>query len=339
MIGLEHLNSCPVCGESERTPAYLQVEDRVFGTPGKWDYWSCQCGVLYLDPRPAKRAIGAVYANYYTHSEEAGCLPWREPGLKGRVRRAYLNGAYGYRFADASLLARVAFPTLRRAATSFGFAIRHLPPPRGGERVLDLGCGNGDFLEAARDLGYQAVGLDPDPRAVEVAVRRGLDARLGSIPGTGEPPESFDHVLLNHVLEHLHDPVAALRETLSLLVPGGRLWLSQPNLCSLGLSKFGEHWRGLEPPRHLTLFGPARLAALLNELGFADVQLLGPVRDAAVFYFRQSQSIACGTDPYAEEDPSGWTAVRKAAVLADRRARSSPLLAETLTMTALRPAA
>lgn len=335
---LEHLGRCPVCAASQREPAYLQTEDGVFGTPGKWDYWTCRCGVLYLDPRPSRHALGAAYATYYTHHGADRCLLWRVPGWKGALRRGYLNGRYGFRLERASPLGALGWRFRRTAVRSLGFNIRHLPPPNSGSRILDVGCGNGDFLEVAQDIGFSAVGLDPDPRAVEIALARGFDVRLGTLPDSGERPGSFDHVLLNHVVEHLHDPVAALLEIMSLLAPGGRLWLSQPNLGALGLRKFGRHWRGLEPPRHLALFEAPRLVELLEELGFKRVQLLEPEDYAARFYFRQSQAIACGMDPYGERDPPDWSSVRRSAVLADRRARAEPHLAESLTITAHRPA-
>jgi hypothetical protein len=117
-----------------------------------------------------------------------------------------------------------------------------------------------------------------------------------------------------------------------MLVPGGRLWVSTPNIGSAGMARFGRHWRGLEPPRHLALFDPRRLAELLSDAGFEHVRLLPP-EEAAFFYFRQSQAIASGLDPALASGPPGWPALRKAAAAANRRARSSPVLAESVTMT------
>jgi SAM-dependent methyltransferase len=249
------------------------------------------------------------------------------------VRRGYLNVRYGYRFPDASRIGGLTWPLRRSAVKNLDFMIRHLPAPLGsGRRILDVGCGNGEFLVVAQDLGYRAAGLDPDPRAVDVARSRGFDVRCGSLPRSGEPPRSFDHIFLNHVLEHLRDPIGALREARSLLVPGGRLWLSTPNPRSSGLTRFGRHWRGLEPPRHLTLFDAPRLEAALAGAGFERVRLLPP-EEAAHFYFRQSQAIASGLDPALAADPPGWKALRRAAAAANRRVRSAPHLAETLTMT------
>ncbi|HEX8466487.1 MAG TPA: class I SAM-dependent methyltransferase [Allosphingosinicella sp.] len=334
MMALERLGRCPVCRRPGRKAAFERVRDGIFGTPGEWNYWECACGILYLDPRPHPDAIAGAYADYYTHSSSVAPLKWREPGFRGAVRRGYLNARYGYRFAQASRLAGLTWPLRRSAVKNLDFMIRHLPAPReAGRRILDVGCGNGEFLVVAQDLGYRPTGLDPDPEAVGVARSRGLDVRCANMPGSGEAPRSFDHIFLNHVFEHLHDPVSALREARSLLVPGGRLWLSMPNIRSAGLARFGRHWRGLEPPRHLTLFDPPRLAGLLADTGFENVRLL-PAEEAAFFYFRQSQAIAFGIDPAHAPDPPQWPALRAAAAAANRQARSAPVLGETLTMAA-----
>ncbi|HMC91875.1 MAG TPA: class I SAM-dependent methyltransferase [Allosphingosinicella sp.] len=317
--------------------AYRGVRDGVFGTPGTWDYWACVCSVLYLDPRPAGKGAAEAYERYYTHGT-AGAQPrWREPGFRGAVRRGYLNARYGYRFADASRLAGLTWPLRRAAVKNLDFMIRHLPAPHvGGNRLLDAGCGNGDFLAVAADLGFAAKGLDPDPAAVAVAQSRGFDVRRGGLPGSGETMGAFDHVLLSHVLEHLAEPVAALAEARSLLTPGGRLWLSLPNRASAGLRRFGGHWRGLEPPRHFALFDPPRLRSLLAALSFERICLLPP-EEAAFFYYRQSQAIVHGLDPYGAQDPPGWKPLRRRAALANVAARLFPASADTVTLVAFTP--
>lgn len=337
-MDLEHLGLCPICGERERRPAYLQTEDGAFGVPGRWDYWTCVCGVLYLDPRPTRHAIAIAYANYYTHERPSLPLLWRATGIRGAARRGYLNARYGYRFDRASRLAGLIWRHRRTAAQTLDFLIRHLPaPPASGSRLLDFGCGNGAFLTVARHLGWEAVGLDPDPRAVEVARSLGLDVRQGTIIDSGLAPGSLQQIVMSHVLEHLHDPMDTLKTALNLLAPGGRLWLSQPNPDAIGLRRFGGHWRGLEPPRHLILIGAARLAELLMTIGFERVELLPP-ENAARFYFRQSEAIARRLDPFGAAARINPRELERDARAADRQARSSPQLAESLTMIAFRPA-
>jgi SAM-dependent methyltransferase len=335
---LERLGRCPVCGSASRALAVQNARDGVFETAGRWDYHRCRCGILYLDPRPSEAAIRRAYERYYTHHEDRGDLAWRAPGFRGNVRRAYLNARYGYRLRPASLVGRLTWRMRERAVRNLDFMIRHLPaPPPRRARVLDVGCGNGGFLRVAQDLGYEAVGIDPDPCAVGHAEARGLAARTGRLPGSGLERASFDHLFLNHVLEHLHAPLAALEEALSLLVPGGRLWLSQPNPDGPGFARFGGSWRGLEPPRHLTLAGAARLADMLSSAGFERVELL-PAEESAEFYYRQSLAISLGLDPEGRDEPPGWGGGLQAeALAANRYARADPARGESLTLVAWRP--
>ena len=335
---MEELGRCPICGSSDRQAAYEGLIDRIFGAPGRWRLYRCSCSVVYLDPRPSEASIHRAYASYHTHHVVELALPWRTAGLGGAVRRGYLNGKYRYRMPEASLLGRLTWRFRRRAVRNLDFVIRHLgPPARSGARILDVGCGNGDFLKVAEDLGYSAVGIDPDVSAVALGRARGLDIRAGSLPGSNQPPGSFDHIFLSHVLEHLHHPRAALEEILALLAPGGRLWLSQPNLDAPGLARFGKDWRGLEPPRHLSLYNAVSLASLLTSVGFAEVSLL-PAEEAALFYYRQSHSVKLGLNPYDGAEPPGWKEeVMPAALAANRLARSRPDRGESLSMQAFKP--
>ncbi|MGL4648341.1 MAG: class I SAM-dependent methyltransferase, partial [Caldilineaceae bacterium] len=78
----------------------------------------------------------------------------------------------------------------------------------------------------------------------------------------------YDVVTLFDVLEHLHQPTAALREVRRLLRPGGTLVLRVPNLDSWDARLFGEAWAGLDAPRHLYVYGPKTLSATLEAAGF-----------------------------------------------------------------------
>jgi 2-polyprenyl-3-methyl-5-hydroxy-6-metoxy-1,4-benzoquinol methylase len=82
---------------------------------------------------------------------------------------------------------------------------------------------------------------------------------------------------MNHVIEHVHDPVAAVCEAHALLRPGGRLWLATPNLGSYLAGKFKENWFPLDPPRHLTLFHCEVLARIIEKAGFKSMALMPPL--------------------------------------------------------------
>nr|BAL55764.1 methyltransferase type 11 [uncultured Gammaproteobacteria bacterium] len=270
---LERLNRCPICESNERDYAY-PVDDWHSGTPGTWDYYRCRgCGVFYLDPRPNRETIGRLYESYFTHMP----TPKRERGPIGKLalglRNDYLNWKYGYRHSPSIRGGRwfmyVLPPWLR---WEWDYAARHLPKPTPGRnRLLDVGCGNGEFLAAARSAGWEGVGVDFDPKAVETTRSQGIDARLGSLEAQGFENSSFDAITLSHVIEHVHDPKALLAECARLLRPGGMLWIATDNTESLVYRYFGTYWYSFVP-QHLTLFSQSVLRDLLEPMGF-DVKL------------------------------------------------------------------
>lgn len=137
---------------------------------------------------------------------------------------------------------------------------------------MDVGAGNGAYLLSVRSAGWEIVGVEPDPAAAAVARRTGLDVREGSIHSLQSGDGTFDVITMNHVIEHVHEPRKVLSEAFRLLRPGGILYLETPNIESYGHRRFGRHWRGLEPPRHLVLFNWNSLEALLSEVGFAQIE-------------------------------------------------------------------
>jgi len=163
------------------------------------------------------------------------------------------------------------FPVRRTALDSA--LCRHLPRRiRPKARLLDVGCGNGAFLSFAIDAGWNAVGVDADPLAVAAARSRGLTVHAVNAQSLPFESGCFDVVTVSHVLEHVHEPRSLLKECLRVLVPGGQLWLETPNVASAGHKVFGRAWRGLEPPRHLTIYSRKALASMIEEAGFERIR-------------------------------------------------------------------
>jgi SAM-dependent methyltransferase len=147
-------------------------------------------------------------------------------------------------------------------------------PPKHSRRVLEVDCATGKValaLQTARN--WSAVGIERDAGAAAAARRRGLETHTGTLEdyaGAGD----FDLVLFVHVLEHLDDPLAALRRARELLIPGGYVVVALPNAESLERRLFGWAWDGWDVPRHVYHLGPAALCGLLERAGFDP----GPVR-------------------------------------------------------------
>jgi SAM-dependent methyltransferase len=146
-------------------------------------------------------------------------------------------------------------------------ALAHL---RSGDRVLDVGCGAGFFLELVRGAGGVAVGVEPSARARGSALARGLDVRDVDIVAAGDELDSgFDLVSAFQVLEHVRDPVGfatALRERLR---PGGALVIAVPN--AQGSLRWVRDAPSEIPPHHLTRWSPSSIDALALALGL-DLQ-------------------------------------------------------------------
>ena len=140
----------------------------------------------------------------------------------------------------------------------------HLPAANGrAPRYLDVGCSTGFVVEAARDKGWEAIGIDLNPSAVEFGRSRGLDLRTVALEDAGFLSGSFDAVSLFDVLEHLLDPRRTLRQCADLLAPGGILFLYVPNFDSASRLLMGANAHFIWPTHHLNYYTPTTIRDLM----------------------------------------------------------------------------
>ncbi|OQA31144.1 MAG: hypothetical protein BWY57_02489 [Betaproteobacteria bacterium ADurb.Bin341] len=107
-----------------------------------------------------------------------------------------------------------------------------------------------------------------------------MDVLTGELRAETYLQESFDAILMSHVIEHMQDPQAVIAETLRLLRPGGVLIILTPNTKSLGHRWFKHNWLHLDPPRHLHLFNCSNLSKCCLDAGFDRVSYCSSSRDA-----------------------------------------------------------
>ena len=304
--GLESVPICPVCGSDSRELLHEGLTDRIFFcAPGEWSMYRCEsCASAYLDPRPNSDTIGLAYQNYFTHEPTVVSPDGLVRKLRRRLGNGYRNQRYGTRDYPASKLGILAATLMPNAKSIMDAGMRHLPKASSGKRLLDLGCGNGAFLLRARGAGWLTIGVDLDPKAVEVAQSQRLDVRLGGVEELHPADEQFDVITLSHVIEHVHHPLEVLQACHSLLKPDGNLWIETPNINSQGYRFYGANWRGLEPPRHLVLFSLDSMHRTLNTAGFSRVEVQ-PYRPLCDGIFGSSEAIAEGVDPFPESRRKG----------------------------------
>jgi SAM-dependent methyltransferase len=197
--------------------------------------------------------------------------------------------------------------------------------------VLDIGCGNGAWLDVLRAAGCEVAGVEPDPKAAEIARSHGIEVRA-RISDWIADARSFDHLTLHHVIEHVHEPMELLRCCRLLLRPGGSLFIDTPNIDSEGHHLYGCDWRGLEPPRHLILFTRDALARAVSDAGFEHVRF-HPNPGAFPFTSLQSRKLAAGLDPYAAV---GEARLGSAPTLRQRLRARAGHRSEFITLTAAR---
>jgi len=214
---------CPWC-ESEKTQMHLWVKD-FFLTGEAFEIHEClKCGLLFTEPRPNAEEIGKYYQSeeYYSHQEnKTGFIPRIYETVKG------FNLKKKYKMA------------------TIGMA-------KG--KMLEIGCGAGDFLKTMEQHGWQCTGIEPSEEAKVIAKKK-VKAELLNPEDIGTlQDKSFDLITMWHVLEHVDDLKEEIRHLQRLLKKGGRLVLALPNFKSADAQYYKEYWAAYDVPRHLNHF-------------------------------------------------------------------------------------
>jgi 2-polyprenyl-3-methyl-5-hydroxy-6-metoxy-1,4-benzoquinol methylase len=258
--------ACYLCG-SQGIILHTCLSDHYASAPGKWNLKRCpnvDCGLVWLDPMPAKEDLWKAYRVYYTHPdyvpEDNRKVDWISFLL------LKINKPFFKLFEHAAGIRKVEKEWREKADLMF---LGEAPP---GGRLLDVGCGKGDVLFRFLREGWMVEGLEVDTDAAAYArMNRGLNVHQGELESQRFSDNLFDAITMNHVIEHVHDPVALIRECLRILKPGGRLVLATPNIRCFGHKKFGRNWSHLQSPSHLHLFTKKSLKECAARAGFQSI--------------------------------------------------------------------
>lgn len=230
---------CPLCGKRDYktlyTPWQKDIDPRTVlsasgGVRGTQYVVKCNgCELIYVNPRPAPELV----IGGYTEAED----------------EIYVGAAAGRE------------ATFRRCVKLLE---RHVKPGR----VLDVGAAAGFFVKAAKDAGWDAVGVEPCKWLAQYGVERlGVDVQAATLGEAAFPDDSFDVVTMWDVLEHVPEPMEELREVLRILRPGGLLLVNYPDIGTIMAKMAGKNWWFLLSV-HLTYFSRGTLKAMVEQAGF-----------------------------------------------------------------------
>lgn len=174
-------------------------------------------------------------------------MPVPEPDRRPLSREGYLQGTTWK------------LPTNR---IRLAWLLRHVSVPRG--RAVDIGTKDGSAVKVLSDMGWQAVGYDPDSRFHGYAAERhGIEIRPAWFTAAAVGPGSLDLVTAFHVIEHIRDPIPWLSEIRDALQPGGYLHIETPNLRYVQSRQLR--------PGHVVLYTAHTLRQVLEAAGFRVV--------------------------------------------------------------------
>lgn len=235
-------NKCPWCG-SDKAQINLWLKDEFLT---KEDFHICEClncGLLYTMPRPSKDKIGDYYKSeeYYSHQENTkGFIP----KVYERVKKTNLK--HKYKLASKGL---------------------------GIGKMLDIGCGVGDFLHTAELHGWECTGVEPSEDAKVIAQKRTKAKIFSSEDLESLPDGCFDLITMWHVLEHVDDLKWQITQLQRLIKENGRIVIALPNYKSYDGQYYKEHWAAYDVPRHLNHFNKTTLTKIFRTNGLELVKM------------------------------------------------------------------
>jgi 2-polyprenyl-3-methyl-5-hydroxy-6-metoxy-1,4-benzoquinol methylase len=232
-MSYEKLEHCPICQRME-FKNFQVVQDKAVSQESFVIVQCAYCGFKFTNPRPDEKHIGAYYESegYISHSNTS----------QGIINKAYKM--------VRSMTIRQKLDLINQGSAK--------------GRLLDYGCGTGNFLEACQKDGWEIAGVEPNQKAREQAAQLTGQPIWPALP-TATDPESFGVVTMWHVLEHIHTLNETFSQLINLTEPRGLLIIAVPNADSLDAREYGENWAAYDVPRHLYHFDQHTMRRFLKK--------------------------------------------------------------------------
>lgn len=238
MIGLKN---CPICNNNSFSKVYTCKD---YSTSHEdFTIVNCNgCDFTFTNPRPLDDDLGNYYLsdNYISHTNSKNTL----------FEKLY------------QIVRKIAIKQKLKLLNNFSKLKIH----------LDIGCGTGDFLHACKGVGYKTKGIEPSDIAREQAVMQfGLDVSKNTDLSQFEN-EEFETISMWHVLEHLPELDATIKQIKRILLAEGKIIIAVPNLKSWDAHYYKEYWAAWDVPIHLWHFSKNSLQKLFEMHGFTLIK-------------------------------------------------------------------
>jgi len=243
-MSLISIYSCPICDRSEFGNHSSCIDHTA--SQQQFTLKKClHCKFVFTDPRPDEATLPRYYQsdNYISHTG----------GNESLIDNIYL------------LARKITLSWKRGLVKKYS----------SGNKILDVGCGTGEFLLEMKSSGWSISGVEPSPNARESSIKKTGVTIINSLTNVTE--NNFDVITLWHVLEHLPDPSKALKIIYTLLNHSGTVFIAVPNLESYDAKHYKSFWAGYDVPRHLWHFDKQNMATLLKRNGLNLVKII-PMR-------------------------------------------------------------
>jgi len=205
-----------------------------WATAGSYNAVQCaNCGLIWMNPFLNDEGLGKYYSDYISRRRLSNQLKMEQRKIQYQTDREFIE-----HFISEG-------------------------------RILDVGCNGGFFLEALNSK-FEKHGIEIDPEAVAYAQRNhgkfGKNILCGALEEAPYSNESFDMVLMRGTIEHLSDPVSAVKKISQLLKQGGLYYVcATPNGDSFAADLYRDNWTLFHPVQHIWHFSPKTLSLICSK--------------------------------------------------------------------------